>query len=411
MKGKSKDGWCEEEEMSRFMFSTLAVSVAILASIVSHGQSQTSGDGESIFRFDTFGDEQLWTDVLQMQKVIKDLSPRQALSVGLKVDSDALPPALIDAIKAGQVNLDDPAVTIQLLKLNAVIGVIGKVVGPNNTLATIGITCALCHSTVDNAVAPGIGRRLDGWPNRTLNVGAIIALSPAIINKAPFQSWGPGKFDPRLEYFNGKNIVSLNSFTVPVVIPPAFGLKGVGFETYTGDGPISYWNNYVGAMEMGGHGSFSDPRIGISVTQTPDLVTPKLPALLQYQLSLDTPPPPEKSFNKGAARRGEDVFNGAARCAGCHKPPLFTDVLSGPNASLPFLHSPFEVGTEPVYASRSATKMYRTTPLRALWQHPPYFHDGSAADLLAVVNHYNSVFKLGLRDKQKADLVEYLKTL
>jgi hypothetical protein len=397
--------------MFRSIFSTATISGAILIFALSHGQSQTSADGKSIFRFDTFGNEQLWTDTLQMQQAIKNVSPRTALSVGLKVDSDALPPAVIDAIKAGQVSLNDPAVTIQLLKLNAVVGVIGKVVGANDTLATIGITCALCHSTVDNVVASGIGRRLDGWPNRTLNVGAIIALSPAIINKAPFQSWGPGKFDPRLEYFNGKNIVSLNSFTVPVVIPPAFGLKGVGFETYTGDGPISYWNNYVGAMEMGGHGSFSDPRIGISVTQTPDLVTPKLPALLQYQLSLDTPPPSEKSFNKGAARRGEDVFNGAAGCARCHKPLLFTDVRSGPNASLPFLHSPFEVGTEPVYASRSATKMYRTTPLRALWQHPPYFHDGSAADLLAVVNHYNSVFKLGLRDKQKADLVEYLKTL
>jgi mono/diheme cytochrome c family protein len=411
--------------MSRFIFSTVAMSAAILIFGLSHGQAQSQADGKSvaqgqsrngtdgksIFRFDTFGDEQLWTDTLQMQQAIKNVSPRTALSVGLKVDSDALPPAVINAIKAGQVNLDDPAVTIQLLKLNAVIGVIGKVVGANDTLATFGITCALCHSTVDNAVAPGIGRRLDGWPNRTLNVGAIMALSPTIINKAPFQSWGPGKFDARLEYFNGKNIVSLNSFTLPVVIPPAFGLKGVGFETYTGDGVISYWNNYVGAMEMGGHGSFSDPRIGISVTQTPDLVTPKLPALLQYQLGLQTPPPPEDSFNEAAARRGQEVFNGAAGCARCHKPPLFTDVLSGPDPRVPFLHSPFEVGTDPVYASRSATKMYRTTPLRALWQHPPYFHDGSAADLLAVVNHYNSVFQLGLRDKQKADLVEYLKTL
>ena len=403
--------------MSRFIFSSVAVSVAILCftplpgQSQSQGQSQSSADGKSIFRFDTYGDEQLWTDVLQLQNVIKNVSPRTALSVGLKVDSDALPKAVIDAIKAGQVNLDDPAVTVQLLKLNAVVGVIGKVVAPNDTLATIGITCALCHSTVDNAVAPGIGRRLDGWPNRTLNVGAIIALSPAVINKTPFQSWGPGKFDPRLEYFDGKNIVSLNSPTIPVVIPPAFGLKGVGFETYTGDGPISYWNNYVGAMEMGGHGSFSDPRIGISVTQTPDLVTPKLPALLQYQLGLKAPPPPEGSFNEKAARRGEEVFNGAGRCARCHKPPLLTDVLSGPNPRVPFLHSPFEIGTEPVYASRSATKMYRTTPLRALWQHPPYFHDGSAPDLLAVVNHYNTVFQLGLRDREKTDLVEYLKTL
>jgi hypothetical protein len=397
--------------MSRFISSRVAIAIAILVFAISQGHSQRGPDGQSIFRFDTFGDEQLWTDTLQMQNVIKNVSPRTALSVGLRVDSDALPPAVINAIKAGQVNLDDPAVTIELLKLNAVIGVIGKVVGPSNTLATIGITCALCHSTVDDSVAPGIGRRQDGWPNRALNVGAIVALSPAVINKAPFQSWGPGKFDARLQIFNGTNIVSLNSFTDPVVIAPAFGLKGVGFETYTGDGVISYWNNYVGVTQMGGHGSFSDPRIGISVIQTPDLVTPKLPALLKYQLDLHTPPPPKDSFDKVAARRGEDLFNGAAGCARCHKPPLFTDVLSGPDPRVPFLHSPFEVGTEPVYASRSATKMYRTTPLRALWQHPPYFHDGSAPDLLAVVNHYNTLFQLGLRDQQKADLVEYLKTL
>src|SRR5215472_8734371 len=395
--------------MSRL--STVILSAVILIFGISQGQSQTSTDGKSIFRFDTFGDEQLWTDVMQLQKVIKNVSPRTALSVGLKVDSDALPPEVIDAIKAGQVNLDDPAVTIQLLKLNAVIGVIGKVSGANNNLATIGITCALCHSTVDNAVAPGIGHRLDGWPNRTLNVGAIVALSPVVLDKAPFQSWGPGKFDPRFQIFNGKTLESLFSTTVPVVLAPAFGLKGVGFETYTGDGVISYWNSYVGVTQMGGHGSFSDPRIGVSVKQRPDLVTPELPALLQYQLTLKTPPPPEGSFNAAAALRGQALFNGAAGCARCHKPPLFTDVLSGPDPNVPFLHSPFEVGTEPVYASRSATKMYRTTPLRALWQHPPYFHDGSAANLLAVVNHYNSVFKLGLRDKQKDDLVEYLKTL
>jgi hypothetical protein len=315
--------------------------------------------GQAIFRFDTFGDEQLWTDALQMQHALKNVSPRTALSVGLKVDSDALPPALINAITAGQVNLDDPAVTIQLLKLNAVIGVIGKVVGANDNLATVGITCALCHSTVDNSVAPGIGRRLDGWANRSLNVGAIIALSPAITNKAPFNSWGPGKFDPRFQLFNGTNIVPLNSTTLPVVIPSIFGLQDVGFETFSGDGPISYWNNYVGVTQMGGHGSFSDPRIGISITQTPDQVTPKLPALLQYQLSLQTPPPPAGSFNKAAAQRGEELFNGAARCSKCHKPPLFTDVLSGPDPKVPFLHSPFEIGTEPVYASRSATKMYR----------------------------------------------------
>src|SRR5262249_34479294 len=189
----------------------------------------------------------------------------------------------------------------------------------------------------------------------------------------------------------GTFIVPLYSPTLPVVIAPAFGLQGVKFETYTGDGVISYWNNYVGVTQMGGHGSFCDTRIGICITQTPDLVTPKLPALLQYQLSLQTPPPPAGSFNKAAAKRGQDVFNGPARCATCHIPSAFTDVNNASDPNLPLLHSPGEVGQEPVYASRSATKIgYRTTPLRALWQHPPYFHDGSAPDLLAVVNHYNS---------------------
>jgi hypothetical protein len=370
---------------------------------------RAAGEGRTIFRFDTFGDEQLWTDTLQMHKVIETVSPRTALSVGLKVDSDALPADVIKAIKAGQVNLDDPAVTLQLLRLNAVIGVVGRVV--DNHLASVGVTCALCHSTVDNSITTGIGRRLDGWPNRTLNVGAIIALSPAVVDKTPFRSWGPGRFDARLQIFNGKTLVPLSSFTVPALIAPAFGLKHVGFETYTGDGPISYWNSYVGVTQMGGHGTFIDPRINVSVKQTPDLVTPKLPALLRYQLELRSPPPPRGSFDEAAARRGEVVFNGAAGCARCHKPPLFTDVRSGADPKVPLLHSPFEVGTDPAYANRSATNQYRTTPLRALWQHAPYFHDGSAPDLPAVVNHYDALFRLGLGERQKADLVEYLKTL
>jgi Cytochrome c len=405
-------GWGQHggPAMFRFIFSTATLCVAIVAFALSQARSQSTSDGQFIFRFDTFGDEQLWTDTLRMQEAIKNVSPRTALSVGLKVDSDALPPALIDAINAGQVNFDDPAVTIQLLKLNAVIGIIGKVVGPDDTLATIGITCALCHSTVDDSVQPGIGKRLDGWPNRSLNVGAIIALSPAIADKTQFQSWGPGKFDPRLQYFDGTNIVPLFPPTLPTVIPPAFGLQGVNFEIFTGDGPISYWNNYVGVTQMGGHGSFCDARIGVCVTQTPDLVTPKLPALLAYQLSLPTPPPPPGSFDPAAAQRGQGVFN--ARCARCHIPPLLTDVNNASDPNLPLLHAPGEVGMEPAYSARSATKIgYRTTPLRALWQHPPYFHDGSAPSLSAVVNHYDLVLMLGLTDQQKADLVEYLKTL
>ncbi len=405
--------------MSRSISARAATAVAILLLSVSHGQSQDNDqfDGKAIFRFDTFGDEQLWTNVLQMQNVISTVSPATALAVGLKVDSDALPPAVVAAIKAGQVNLNDPATTIALLKLNAVVGVIGKV-APDNTLTSIGVTCALCHSTVDNSFTPGIGHRLDGWPNRDLNVGLIISLSPAIPapglgspDKSVFQSWGPGKFDARLHFFDGTTFHPLFSPTDPAVIAPAFGLKGVGFETFTGDGVVAYWNNYVGVTQMGGHGSFSDPRIGVTVTQTPDLVTPKLPALVKYELSLQAPPPPKGSFDKEAAERGKKLFNGAAGCARCHQGQLFTDVLSGPNPNVPFLHSALEEGQDPVYASRSATKLYRTTPLHGAWQHPPYFHDGSAPDLLAVVNHYNTQFQLNLADQQKADLVQYLKSL
>ena len=368
-------------------------------------------DGQAIFRFDTFGDEQLWTDVLRMHEVIATVSPATALAVGLKVDVDALPPAIIAAIQAGQVDLNDPAVTVALLQLNAVVGVKGAVV--NGALAKVGITCALCHSTVDDSFAPGIGKRLDGWANRDLNVGAIVALSPALdaATKAEFNAWGPGMYDPRHHYFNGTNIVPLNTPSVPIVIPPIYGLKGVGFETFTADGPISYWNAYVGIGQMGGKGTFIDPRVGVTITQTPDLVTPKLPALLDYQLSLQTPAPAQGSFDKHAADRGKQLFRGAAGCANCHRPPNLTDVLSGTDKEVPFLHTPAEVGTDATYANRSATKGYRTTPLRGLVHHAPYFHDGSAADLLAVIDHYDQHFGLGLTAPQKAHLVEYLKSL
>src|SRR5918996_360092 len=284
----------------RLVATALAVLSITLASIVSIPGPATSAqpfDGKTIFRFDTFGDEQLWTDVLRMNEAIAGVSPATALSVGLKVDVEALPPAVISALQAGQVDLNDPAVTRQLLELNAVVGVIGKVA--DRQLKSIGITCALCHSTVDNSFAPGVGKRLDGWPNRDLNVGAIVALSPALDAglKAEFNAWGPGKYDPRHHIFDGTNIVPLNTPSLPVVIPPAYGLQGVNFETFTGDGPISYWNAYVGISQMGGQGSFNDSRIGVAITQKPDLVTPKLPALLAYQLSLKAPPPPAGSFD------------------------------------------------------------------------------------------------------------------
>jgi RoxA-like, cytochrome c-like len=369
-------------------------------------------NGQAIFRFDTFGDEQLWTDVLRMHEVIATIDPATALAVGLKVDVEALPRTIIAALRAGRVDLTDPAVTIELLRLNAVVGVRGEVDDMGH-LTSVGITCALCHSSVDNSLTTGIGRRLDGWANTDLNVGAIVALSPALdeATKTEFNAWGPGKYDPRHHAFDGTNLLSLNSPSLPIVIPPIYGLKGVGFETFTADGPISYWNSYVGVGQMGGQGNFSDPRIGLFITQTPDLVTPKLAALLDYQLSLRTPEPPRNSFDRAAARRGKRLFRDEAGCASCHQSPNFTDVLSGPTRMVPFLHDPAEVGTDPAYAARTATGKYRTTPLRGLWQHPPYFHDGSAPDLLAVVNHYNQLFGLNLSTAQKVDLVEFLKSL
>ena len=347
-----------------------------------------------------------------MHEVIPTVDPATALAVGLKVDVEALPSAVIDALQAGQVDLTNPAVTVELLRLDAVVGVKGSV-NDAGQLTSVGVTCALCHSSVDDSFAPGIGRRLDGWANTDLNVGALVALSPALddATKAEFSTWGPGKYDPRHHYFDGYNIVPLHSLSVPVVIPPIYGLRGVGFETFTGDGPISYWNSYVGVGQMGGQGSFSDPRVGVFITQSPDLVTPKLRALLEYQLSLRPPKAPRGSVDPVAAQRGERLFRNEARCATCHLGPTFTDVLSGPQRNVPFLHHPAEVGMDPTYAARSATGLYRTTPLRGLLQHPPYFHGGSAPDLLAVVEHYDELFGLNLSSAQKADLVEYLKSL
>jgi mono/diheme cytochrome c family protein len=401
--------------------ASLVFTLALTSSIAGIDQSEPSQQldrdhrrdpGQAIFRFDTFGDEQLWTDVLRMHEVIETVPPATALAVGLKVDRDALPPAIVAQLKANKVDLNDPGITVELLRLNAVVGVRGRV-DDQGHVTKLGITCALCHSTVDDSLAPGIGRRLDGWANTTLNVGAIAALSPAFdeATKAEFNTWGPGKYDPRHHAFDGTNIIPLNSPSLPIVIPPIYGLRGVHFETVTADGPISYWNDYVGVGQMGGHGSFSDPRIGLFIRQTPDLVRPKLPALLQYQLSLRTPDPPKGSFDRAAARRGQRLFFTKANCASCHQPPNFTDVLSGPRASRPFLHDPSEVGIDPAYAERTATGKYRTTPLRGLWQHAPYFHDGSAPDLLAVVNHYDRLFGLKLSEQQKADLVEFLKSL
>jgi mono/diheme cytochrome c family protein len=269
---------------------------------------------------------------------------------------------------------------------------------------TIGITCALCHSDVDNSVMDGIGMRLDGHPNRDLDPGLIISLTPGVADFitslgfevepaiAALQSWGPGRYDAR---FNQDGI------SAPVLIPPAFGLADVALETYTGEGPISYWNAYVAVTQMGAHGNFVDPDIGVSIVQTPDLVTPKLPALRDYQFSLQPPPPPADSFDPVAADRGAGVF--ANHCASCHAGASFSDA--------PTLHSAAEVGQNPTEAERSKTGLYRTTPLRGAWMHAPYFHDGNAPTFEAVVDHYDALFGLGLLDTDKADLVQYLLSL
>ena len=377
--------------------SAALLSVAAV-SLIAAAPSGNKHDGQFIFRYDTFGDEQLWTDVLRMHEVVQAaVTPRIALSVGLKVDADALPPNFL-----AHANLDDPATTVELLRRNAVVGIVAKV--EDRKITSLGITCALCHSTVDDSVTTGVGRRLDGWPNLQLNPGAIIALSPAVppAQKVYYSSWGPGRYDPRFSIDH--------KTTGPVVIPPAYGLQNVPFETFTGDGPVSYWNNYVAVTQMGGQGHFSDPRLGIDVAQDPDLVVPKLPALLAYQLSLPKPPAPAGSFDAAAAARGRTVF-ASAGCASCHMGPAFTDVQNGPDPATPLLHDGAETGMSPLYAERSATKKYRTTPLRALWQHAPYFHDGSAATLTDVVTRYEVTGGFTLSPAQKADLVEYLKSL
>ena len=398
---------------ARLLARSLAACTAILA-IAACSDNSGSGlsaaavaKGKDIFRFETYGDETFWTDTLHMNEVIQQaVDPTTALAVGLKVDTDSLPPEVVSAIQSGAISLTDPATTVALLKLNAVVGVKGTVqtVNGKDSLVRVGITCALCHSTVDNSFAKGIGKRLDGWPNHDLNVGAIIALSPALppSAKAVYNSWGPGKYDPRFN-FDGKN--------GPQVIPPAYGLDGIHRITVTGDGDdIAYWNRYVGVTQMHGHGSFDEPRTGVHVDNPPDSISALLPALQEYQLSLNAPAPPPGSFDAAAAQRGQEVFNGAGTCSTCHTGSLFTDANIR-------LHSPDEVVSEPEpngapsYASRSATKMYRTAPLRGLWQHPPYFHNGTAATLEDVVETYDAKKGLHLTTQQKADLVEYLKSL
>lgn len=394
-------------------------------------------EGRDIFRFDTFGDEAFWGDALQLHKAIAGeknggvgpgVSPRTALAVGLKVDADALPADLQQQLNSGKVDLDDPATTVALLKLNAVVGVKG-IFDSNGNLKSMGVQCALCHSTVDDSLAPGIGRRLDGWAARDLDIGKIISLAPNLrpytdllgVDEATLKkvlaSWGPGRFDAILDK-DGKAFRP-DGKPAATVIPPAFGLAGVNLHTWTGFGSVPYWNAYVAVTEMHGRGTFFDARLADAaqypvaarsgssdVRNTPDQVTSKLPALHAYQLSLPAPKPPQGSFDEAAAARGKIVFDGRGQCASCHVAPLFTE--PGNN-----LHAPAEIGIDSFQADRSPTHMYRTSPLAGLWTHqkPGFYHDGRFATLRDVVEHYNTQRKLALTDQEKADLVEYLKSI
>src|ERR1700730_7992665 len=402
--------------------------------IASHARVMME-EGRKTFRYDTFGSEGFWGDALQLHKAIAGAnnggvgpggSPKTALSVGLKVDVDALPDPLKKKLAAGKVNLDDPATTIALLKLNAVVGVTAFA-NKDGSVKSMGIQCAFCHSTVDNSFAPGIGKRLDGWANRELNVGAIVSLAP---NLKPFTyllgvdvatvkkvlaSWGPGRYDAELDK-DGKAFRP-DGKQAGTLIPPAFGLAGVNLATWTGFGSVTYWNAYVAGTQMHGAATFYDTRFdnkeqfpvsaksGSGETRnTPDKTTAKLAALHFYQLSIPAPKAPASSYDKVAFERGKTLFDGPAKCATCHVPPLYTE--PGQN-----LHTPEEIGIDSFQADRSPTHMYRTAPLAGLWAHQKggFYHDGRFATLPDVVTHYDEQFKLNLSTAQKSDLVEYLK--
>src|SRR6476646_5112156 len=392
--------------------------------------------GRQTFRYDTFGDEAFWGGALNLQQAIAGeklggvglgVSPKTALSVGLKVDADALPASLVEQIKAGKVNMDDPATTLALLKLNSVVGVTGFF-DKAGKLESMGIQCAFCHSTVDNSFAPGIGHRLDGWPNRDLNVGAIVSLSPNLqpvadllgvdvpTVKKVLASWGPGKYDAELDQ-DGKAFRP-DGKSAATLLPAAFGLAGVNNGTYTGWGSVTYWNAFVANTQMHGKGAFSEPLITAGqfpvgarahynqVRDADDQITSKLAALQFYQLAIPAPKAPEGSYDKTQAERGKALFSGKANCASCHVPPLYTE----PGSSL---HTPEEIGIDDFQSSRSPTKKYRTTPLRGLWSHQKggFYHDGRFASLDEVIAHYDQHSRLALTEQEKKDLVEFLKSL
>jgi len=429
-------------------FALVSALVSSLAGLAAQAESDNDlkiianartmhSEGRETFRFDTFGDEVFWGNTLRLHEAIAGevnggvgpgVSPLTALAVGLKVDVEALPQAVLDALAAGQVDLEDPATTLVLLQLNSVVGVKGFF-GDSGEIESVGISCALCHSTVDDSFIPGIGKRLDGWANRDLNVGVIISLAPDLSAIAGLlgvdqdtvrfvlNTWGPGKFDASL-LLDGKAFAP-DGTPGAVLIPPAYGLAGVNLHTWTGWGSVTHWNAFVGVLEMGGQGTLYEPRLNNAakfpiaaannfgnVRSDPDLVTPKLAALQFYQLAIPAPKPPAGSFNRRAARRGQALFNGKADCARCHVPPIYTE--PGWN-----VHMPEEIGIDGFQAQRGPEDGYRTSPLKGLWAHAKggFFHDGRFATLEDVVDHYDSTFGLGLSGIEKRYLVEFLKSI
>jgi mono/diheme cytochrome c family protein len=423
----------------------VSLGLALLAGCVSGSPSPTEPDppvepaedeldalieeGRQAFRYDTFGDEAFWGGTLRLHEAVAQLSPTDALALGLKVDVEALPEALLASLERGEVPLDDPASTLALLEADAVVGVTGLFT--DGELTSVGIQCALCHSTVDDSFAPGIGRRLDGWASRDLDVGALIASAPDLSVPAALLSvdqdtlrevlraWGPGRFDAQV-FVDGKAL-GPDGLPHPTLLPPAFGLAGSDLHTWTGWGSVPYWNAFVAVLLMHGQGNFHDPRLDdpvrfpvaaahglghVTVPADQDRVTPKLAALHLYQLSLQPPVPPEGSFDAAAAERGGELFRGEAGCAECHQGPAYTE--PGYN-----LHTAEEIGIDDFQAQRSPAQGYRTAPLRGLFSHTRggFYHDGRFPTLLAVLDHYDAHFGLGLTGEEKADLVEFLKSL
>jgi hypothetical protein len=405
--------------------------------LIEHHDAQMMTEGRRVFRFDTFGDEAFWGGALKLHQAIAGtrfggvgpgVSPATALGVGLKVDVDMVPPRIVEALRRGAVDLNDPANTIALLDANAVVGVTAFR-GSDGRISSMGVQCSLCHSTVDNSFAPGIGHRLDGWPNRDLNIGAIIALAPdlSVVSdllrvdqptvRQVLNSWGPGKFDAEL-FLDGQAFRP-DGQSAATLIPPAFGLAGINLHTYTGWGSVPYWNAFVANLEMHGKGTFFDPRLadplkfpvaaraGLDNVRTDDdRITPKLAALQFYQLAIPAPPAPPGSFDQAAAERGQALFAGRAQCATCHVPPLYSE----PGWAM---HTAAEIGIDDFQASRSPDDRYRTTPLKGLWSHAKggFYHDGRFATLSDVVQHYDRAFNLNLSSQEVRDLVEYLKSL